>query len=370
MSIEPHVSQQRGRRAVAIWLWACVAALFTLITLGGIVRLTRSGLSITVWEPIAGALPPLNGAEWEKAFALYRASPEFKYVNHAMDLEGFKSIFWLEYLHRLLARSIGVLVAVPCAVFLLKGFLHRKLGRHLIALLTLGGLQGLIGWLMVASGLVDAPHVSHYRLTLHLGMGFLIFGYAFWLAVEQSFGGFVVQDGWPGLRRATAAVATLVSLTVLSGGLVAGLKSGHAFPTFPLIGGQLVPDGMLSAQPAWRNFVDNTITVQFQHRVLATLVLGCVIALWWQARRAAVPRHARIAFDLMLAAAVVQVTLGITTLLLNVPVSVAAAHQANAALLLASTLYASYALRRWPVDVRLPDGVEVVSSDDTALAGT
>lgn len=367
MSTETSASERPGRRAVAAWLWVAVAALFALIVLGGIVRLTRSGLSITVWDPIMGAIPPLDQAAWERAFALYRESPEFQRVNHGMDLEGFKSIFWLEYLHRLLARSMGVLIAVPCAFFLWRGWLHRRLVRHLAVLLVLGGFQGLLGWLMVKSGLVDAPHVSHYRLTLHLGMGFVIFGYAFWLAMEQAFGGSIVRDGWPTLRRATTSVAVLAAVTVLSGGLVAGLKSGHAFPTFPLIAGQWVPDALLADDPVWRNFVDNTFTVQFQHRVLATTVFVAVIALAWYARRLQVPRHVRLAYDLMLAAVMAQVTLGITTVLFHVPVALAAAHQGNAALLLASMLHASYAIRRWPTDVPAP-ALEPKASESPAFA--
>lgn len=354
MSTPTSASERPGRRAVAAWLWVVVAALLSLIVLGGVVRLTRSGLSITVWDPIMGAIPPLDHAAWERAFALYRESPEFQRVNAGMDLEGFKSIFWLEYLHRLLARSIGVLIALPCAYFLWRGYLHRRLVRHLVALLLLGGLQGLVGWLMVKSGLQDAPHVSHYRLTLHLGMGFLIFGYTFWLALEQTFGGSLVRDGWPALRKATNAVAMAIAVTILSGGLVAGLKSGHAFPTFPLIAGQWVPDGVLADDPMWRNFVDNTFMVQLQHRSLATVIFVAVLALAGYARHVRVPRHVRVAYDLMLAAVLVQVTLGITTLLFNVPVALAAAHQGNAALLLASALYASYSLRRWPAAVPVP----------------
>jgi cytochrome c oxidase assembly protein subunit 15 len=367
MSNEPAESERPRRRAVAIWLWTCVAALFALIVLGGVVRLTRSGLSITVWDPIMGAIPPLNHAAWERAFALYRESPEFRDVNQHMDLAGFQGIFWLEYLHRLLARSIGLLVAVPLGVFLWRRMLSKQLVRHLVVLFLLGGLQGLIGWLMVASGLVDAAHVSHYRLTLHLGMGFLLFGYAVLLAARQTFGPRVVRER-TGLHRATLALTVLAAVTVLSGGLVAGLKSGHAFPTFPLIGGQLVPDGMWAAEPAWRNFVDNTITVQFQHRLLATIVFVSVCALWWRARKADLPRPARRAFDLALFVVSVQVALGISTLLLHVPVALAAAHQGNAALLLGVLLFANFALGRWPRGATAPESDPAPAGEAAALA--
>jgi len=367
MSIDPAESERPRRRAVAIWLWTCVAALLALIVLGGVVRLTRSGLSITVWDPIMGAIPPLDHAAWERAFELYRQSPEFRDVNRHMDLAGFKGIFWLEYIHRLLARSIGLLVALPLGVFLWRRMLDKRLVRHLVILFLLGGLQGLIGWLMVASGLVDAAHVSHYRLTLHLGMGFVLFGYAVLLAAWQTFGPRVARPS-TGLERATRALTVLAAVTVLSGGLVAGLKSGHAFPTFPLIGGQWVPDGMAAAHPLWRNFVDNTITVQFQHRVLATLVFVSVCGLWWWARKAQLPRPARLAFDAALVVVCIQVALGISTLLLHVPVALAAAHQGNAALLVGVLLFANFALGRWPREVALSDTAKAAPGETPALA--
>ncbi|MBK9001402.1 MAG: COX15/CtaA family protein [Myxococcales bacterium] len=362
MSNEPARALPRARRAVVVWLWLCVLSLLVMIVLGGVVRLTGSGLSITVWEPIVGTLPPLDHADWERVFALYRQSPEFRHVNPTMDLAAFQRIFWPEYLHRLLGRSIGVLVAVPCVYFLVKGYLGRQLVRRLVLLFALGGLQGLIGWLMVASGLVDAPHVSHYRLTLHLGMGFLLFGYAAWLAIEQTLGGFVVTNGWPRLRRALLGFTALAALTALSGGLVAGLKAGHAFPTFPLMAGAWVPAGLLAMMPVWRNGFDNVITVMFQHRVLGIAVLVFALGLALAARKSGVPRHARVAFDLIVAAVLVQVTLGIATLLMFVPVSVAAAHQGNAALVLGAALYANYALRRWPEHVELPADVRLSPS--------
>lgn len=357
MSNEPALALPKARRAVVVWLWLCVFALLTMIVLGGVVRLTGSGLSITVWQPIMGAIPPLSDADWEHAFSLYRQSPEFRHVNPDMTLAGFKTIFWPEYLHRLLGRSIGVLVAVPCVVFLMQGALGRRLVRRLVVLFALGGLQGLFGWLMVASGLVDLPHVSHYRLTLHLGMGFLLFGYATWLAIEQTLGGFVVSEGWPGLRRAVAAFTGLAALTALSGGLVAGLRAGHAFPTFPLMAGAWVPTGLTALSPAWRNGFDNAITVMFQHRVLGIGVLVFALGLAWACRALRVPRHARLGFDLIVAAVALQVTLGITTVVMHVPVAIAAAHQGNAALVLAAALYTSYALTRWPEHVGLPTGL-------------
>lgn len=359
MSVTPDSTLPRARRPVVVWLWTCVGLLLAMIVVGGVVRLTRSGLSITVWEPIVGAVPPLNHAAWERAFARYRESPEFRSLNPHMDLAGFQRIFWPEYFHRLLGRSIGLVVAVPTAVFLYKGWLGRRLLRHLFVLLVLGGLQGLVGWLMVASGLVDAPHVSHYRLTLHLGLGLFLFGFATWIALEQTLGGYLVTEGFDGLSRVLGGFLLLVAVTALSGGLVAGLHAGHAFPTFPLMAGAWVPEGLLAMAPAWRNGFDNVITVMFQHRVLGVSVFAFAVGLALAARRLGLARHARRAIDGIVLAASAQVALGITTVLLHVPVTFGAAHQGNAALLIAATLHAIYALRRWPAHVQLPDGVRI-----------
>jgi cytochrome c oxidase assembly protein subunit 15 len=319
------------RRAVAVWLWIVAASLWAMIVLGGVVRLTGSGLSITVWDPIMGAIPPLSHADWERAFALYRESPEYRLKNLGMDLGSFQTIFWFEYFHRLLGRLIGVILGVPLFVFAIKRWLDRRLIKWLIGLFLLGGLQGLVGWYMVKSGLSDMPRVSHYRLTLHLGLGLLSFAITVWLALEQSFG---ASRG----RRSTAWLVGAVFFTALSGGLVAGLHAGHAFPTFPLIAGHLVPPGLLALEPFWRNFLDSALTVQFQHRVFALLVLGFVIASWWKARGSS----GRRAFDLVLALVLFQVALGICTLLFHVPTLLAAMHQGNAALLIAASLFAHH----------------------------
>jgi cytochrome c oxidase assembly protein subunit 15 len=321
-----------GRRIVAIWLWTIVASLWLMIVLGGVVRLTGSGLSITVWEPIMGAIPPLSHADWERAFALYRDSPQYKLQNAGMDLGSFQTIFWFEYFHRLLGRFIGVLLGVPLVVFLMKRWIDKRLGIWLGLLFLLGAFQGFIGWYMVKSGLVDIPRVSHYRLTLHLGLGFLSFAITAWLAIEQSFGR--IAKG----RAVTRAMCGAVFFTALSGGLVAGLHAGHAYPTFPLIAGALIPSGLFAIDPVWRNFIDSALTVQFQHRVFALGVLVFVIITWVKARDTSASR----AFDLLLGVVLVQVMLGILTLLFHVPTVLAAAHQGNAALLIAASLFAHH----------------------------
>lgn len=330
-------------RPVVVWLWATTLMLLTMIVVGGVTRLTGSGLSIVRWEPVVGALPPLSATDWERVFALYRETPQYALVNAGMDVEGFKSIFWWEYIHRLLGRAIGVVVFVPLVVFWWTERLDRRRALALLGIFCLGGLQGFIGWYMVQSGLINVPQVSHYRLTLHLSLGFLLFALVLWQALDVSLGAArhsAVDEHppSPGFRRAVIAILTLVSITAVSGGLVAGLRAGHAFPTFPLMLGQWVPPGLLAHEPVWRNFLDSAVTVQFQHRVLAVAVLIAAAGLSVAARRAALPKEARQAADLLLALVCVQAALGITTLLLHVPVWAAAAHQGNAALLIAGCL--------------------------------
>ncbi len=334
----------RADRAIALWLWLLAATLFSMIVLGGVVRLTGSGLSITVWEPIVGTVPPLGDAAWERAFSLYRGSPEFRAVNHEMTLHGFKTIFWFEYFHRLVGRSIGGLIVLPLAYFAWRRRVTRTLVKGLGVLLVLGGLQGVVGWYMVASGLVKEPHVSHLRLTLHLGMGLLLFGYTVWLALLHTFPAAPARHGSPLLRRGTLALTLLAGLTMLSGGLVAGLKAGHVFPTFPLMAGKLVPDGLAELSPVTNNVLYNAATVHFQHRMLAYGVFSGAVALFVASRRAGVPKRVRVGFGLLLGVVMVQLALGIATVLLRVPVAVAAAHQGNAVLLLGAALYTLYAL--------------------------
>ncbi len=351
-------STELPHRAVVVWLWSCTALLLAMIVVGGVTRLTGSGLSIVRWEPIVGALPPTSHSEWERVFALYKETPQFRLVNSGMDLEGFKSIFWWEYFHRLLGRSIGLLVAVPLLLFTMRRWIEKRRALQLVGIFCLGGVQGLIGWLMVKSGLVDAPHVSHIRLTLHLVTGMLIYALVLWQAVDATWARRRARElsnvdpaALRPVRRWATLVTVLAAVTVTSGGLVAGLRSGHAFPTFPLIAGYWVPPGMLANGPVWLNFFDNVILVQFQHRLLAYSVALSSLAVWLVARRRPLSAHARWAVRLLLASVAVQITLGITTLLLHVPVWAAAAHQGNAALVLAACLNLIHALAvRVPVE--------------------
>jgi len=324
-------------RAVAAWLLVCAAFTFAMVVVGGITRLTESGLSIVEWQPLIGALPPLSQAEWEVLFAKYRETPQFQKVFSGMDLAGFKSIFWWEYLHRLLGRVIGLVFLIPYLFFLFTKSLSGPLAWKLAGVFVLGGLQGAMGWYMVKSGLVDDPRVSHFRLTAHLGLALLIFAAEFWLAIE------LLREKTRSIRKTfPLLVVALVFLMALSGGLVAGLRAGHAYNTFPLMNGHLVPPETFMLEPWWRNFFWNVATVQLVHRALFWLLLILIPVLWWQARRT----PAKIAGHHLLGLFAIQAALGIYTLLLAVPVALGAAHQAGAVLLLACVLWTAHAMRR------------------------
>jgi heme a synthase len=333
-------------RQLALWLMLCCAMIFAMVVLGGVTRLTGSGLSMVEWDPIFGVVPPLSEAQWESTFNLYKESPEYRKINAGMDLHGFKQIYWFEFAHRLLGRTIGVVFLIPFLYFLFTGRIRRPLIPRLATLFVLGGLQGVLGWYMVKSGLVDRPHVSQYRLTAHLAAALLIYAYMFWVALglwtsaERS-----EEPSAPrGLRRFAALLGGLVFITALSGGFVAGLKAGFAYNTFPLMDGHWIPEAMFLMSPAWRNFFENIATVQFDHRLLATLVfVGCV-SFWLAARRYTLPVSAHIGVHALLAAAVLQVTLGISTLMLHVPTVLASAHQAGALLLLTVVLFVNHRL--------------------------
>lgn len=337
----------RQNAIVGSWLLVCCALVFAMVMLGGVTRLTGSGLSMVEWRPVTGILPPLSEAEWQQAFAAYQQSPEFRKINHAMDVHAFKEIFWLEYLHRLLGRLIGLVFFVPMAFFFWRGTIPAAAWPKYLGMFLLGGLQGLLGWYMVKSGLIDNPHVSQYRLTAHLAAAFAIYAYMLWIAL----GLFYRDRDGPPHRWFTRGMALtgMIALTIASGGFVAGLKAGYAYNTFPLMGGEWIPPGLLTFEPVWRNFFDNVVTVQFDHRVLAITTFSLIAWFWFAARKAGLPRRARLASHAMLAAATAQVTLGISTLVLHVPLVLAAAHQATALILFTTALVTLHALRGNPL---------------------
>jgi cytochrome c oxidase assembly protein subunit 15 len=337
-------------RALAGWLLLCCVLVFAMVMLGGVTRLTGSGLSIVEWRPVTGILPPLSETAWQVEFDKYRDSPEYRKINLGMDLDGFKTIYWFEYSHRLLGRAIGAAFLLPFLYFLARRRIGYALTPRLLGLFLLGGLQGLMGWYMVKSGLVDNPHVSQYRLTAHLLLAFVIYGYMLWLALDLWYPR-QPQSAPPDhtrLRIPALGLTLWALLTVASGGFVAGLKAGYAYNTFPLMDGHWVPQVMWLLDPWWRNLFENIATVQFNHRLLALLTLAGVLALWVAGLRVQLGRRARLALHLLLAAGLLQVALGISTLLLHVPLSLAAAHQGGALLLLSVLIFFNHALRRGP----------------------
>lgn len=335
-------------KAIAIWLLICCATVFSMVVLGGVTRLTGSGLSMVQWAPIMGILPPLNQQAWQETFNLYQQFPEFQIKNFHMTLDDFKSIFWFEYAHRLLGRGIGIIFFLPFLFFFFTRKVNKSLTPKLLTMFVLGGLQGLMGWYMVKSGLVDDPHVSQYRLTAHLTLAIIIYAYMFWVALDlllpKPNSSDINND--PKLARLATIITSIIFITIMSGGFVAGTRAGFAFNTFPLMDGQWIPNGLFSVFPLWRNFFENIITVQFDHRVLATLLFLIIPVFWFKTRKLELESRANIGIHLLLAALALQITLGISTLLLVVPVSLAAAHQGGAVILLTASLFVSHQLRR------------------------
>ncbi len=347
----PHESDtpepSRRARIIAYWLLAVAGMVFVMVVIGGVTRLTELGLSMVEWRPVTGWLPPLSESRWEQVFAAYRASPEFREVNAAMTLADFKGIFWLEYIHRLWGRLIGIAFFVPFVVFLWLKWVDRRLTVKLLVMFVLGGLQGVLGWYMVKSGLVDRPDVSQYRLTAHLGAALLIYGYILWVAWGLLFArpreaGEV--SGW----RFAATVCAMIVLTMLSGGFVAGLNAGFAYNTFPLMDGELIPGHLFALSPPLINFFEDVTTVQFTHRVLALTTFALVAVFWFSIRRGGASVPVRRASSILLGLVVLQVTLGISTLVLFVPLALAAAHQAVAVVLLTAALWMTFELRPSP----------------------
>ena len=335
-------------RPIAIWLLVCCVLIFAMVVLGGVTRLTQSGLSMVEWNPIMGVVPPFGEAAWNQTFANYQASPEYRIVNYDMTLDQFQRIFYVEYVHRMLGRVIGFAFLVPLLWFLFSRRLCARLITKLVVLFVLGGLQGLLGWYMVKSGLIDQPHVSPYRLTAHLALALLIYGFMLWLVLDLS----ADRLAWLRLRGAQASwhvkVLAIVTLCVLatmiaSGGFVAGTKAGYAFNTFPKMHEQWIPTGLWSFEPGWLNLFENVATVQFIHRCGAIAVLLSVFSLWLVVLRARLfPSRTRYVAHSTVVILMLQVGVGIATLVYVVPLPLAVAHQAGAMLLLSSVIVVAH----------------------------
>lgn len=326
--------------AISNWLFAVATLVFIMVVVGGITRLTESGLSIVEWKPITGAIPPLTEQAWQEAFEGYKKIPEYTELNRGMTLEAFKHIFFWEYLHRLLGRLIGVAFALPLLWFWVMGAVPQGYKGRLLGLLVLGGMQGVVGWWMVSSGLTERTDVSHIRLAIHLTLALAIIAALIWTALD-------LRVGRAKMTRLGAATLLALLIQLLLGAFVAGLNAGYAYDTWPLMGDSFFPEGVQWLKPLWANFIDNPIVVQFVHRWWAFVVLAAVIVIARRAKKMG-NRRASIAIH---SAVGTQILLGIATLMTGVNLHVAVTHQAVGALLVMATAWCAHVVGR-PATVR------------------
>jgi len=341
----PGALPTRDRIALRRWLLASIVAVFLAVAVGGITRLTESGLSITEWKPVSGALPPSSSAAWAVEFEKFRQIPQASATHAGIELAQFKWIYWWEWFHRNVARTVGLVFAIPWLVFMAQRRIPRALQLRLTALPLLTLAQGGLGWYMVKSGLVERISVSAYRLTAHLGLALGILAVCVWTyselrerTAEERSEPVHTSDSW---RWALLGATVLLGVTVLSGGFVAGLRAGTIFNEFPLMGGRVVPIGYAALSPWWTNAFENPAAAQFHHRLLAMSVTALVLTLAWRARTAPLPRRVQRAVFAFGAVVTVQLALGITTLLLAVPVPLGVLHQFTGVLALTAALVAT-----------------------------
>jgi len=333
-------------RPLIIWLVSCAVMVAAMMLIGAVTRLTESGLSMVEWRPLIGALPPLSMPEWERVFDLYRKTPEYRLENAGMSLSEFKTIFWWEFIHRLWGRLIGVAFGVPLIWYLWRGYIPPRLRLHLFVLFVLGAVQGIIGWWMVKSGFVDRHDVSQYRLTVHLSMAFLILGYMLWLVADLATGVNAVRRTPDWLRYSLSATLIMVFVTVMSGGLVAGLGAGFDYNTWPWIAGVWIPSDVFGTVPFWSAAFEDILTVQFDHRMLAYATVAGVMCVSSFGYRLAQSMWQKLILLLFAVMALMQCLLGIATLLSVVAIPLAVMHQAGAILLFSAAILARQAFRR------------------------
>jgi cytochrome c oxidase assembly protein subunit 15 len=329
---------------VAIWLLSVAALVALMVVVGGLTRLTESGLSITEWKPVTGAIPPLSAEMWDEEFEKYRQIPQYQLVNKGMSLDEFKTIYWWEWGHRFLGRLIGLAFFVPFVWFLVTGRLRGRLAWTCAGLFVLGGMQGALGWYMVASGLTERVSVSQYRLAAHLGLAFAIFGALLWVALGILRGRTRADDGTRRWLVWTFALMGLVYLQIILGAFVAGLDAGMIYNTWPLMDGAFVPDGVYAGELA---AFEEHMTVQFNHRMLAYLICVLTVVYCWRVVAGAAPQLQRRAAMWFATGVLLQVLIGIWTLLAVVPVWLGGVHQFGAVVLLGlAVVHAHVAVHR------------------------
>ena len=355
-----HAASQRSDQIVGGWLLLNALLVFAMAIIGAVTRLTESGLSITVWEPLTGWRWPMTAAEWQQAFDLYRQTPQFHQVFIEMSLSEFKFIFFWEWFHRLWGRMIGLVFAIPLVFFWFKGWIGREIRGHILALVILGIAQAFMGWYMVASGLVDRPSVSHYRLAAHLVLALVIYA----TCLKAAFVTLMPQAGGVGAHHGTAIrpglwiVLTLIMLTITWGAFVAGLDAGRIYNTFPLMGTYLIPPEWLHFDPLWKNFFENDATVQLMHRLLGYITTVAILVLWWNVKAQNVADRVQWPFAAMAALVIIQAAFGVVTLLIDVSVYFAAMHQGVAMVLLAACIWAEHETRPHAASSSLAEDVQ------------
>ena len=340
-----------AHKSIAVWLLVCCALVYAMVVLGGVTRLTGSGLSIVEWGPIMGAVPPLNEAEWQQAFDDYKQFPEYQKKNFGMSLADFKSIFWFEFAHRLLGRAIGMVFLLPFLWFWARGRLTARLRGRLLVALGLGALQGVVGWLMVKSGLVDEPRVSHFRLAAHLGLAFTIMAYLFWVVLALRGGGGRAAAKAAAPRLLLWSVAAVTVLQIVYGAFVAGLRAGLVYNTFPKMNGRWIAEGVMGMDPRWLSLLEHDVTIQFVHRWLGTLLLALVAALWLRVRAGRFSLVQRASAAALMGLVTLQYGLGVYTLLEQVPIVPAVMHQGCASLVLLALVWVLHSFRRTPAQL-------------------
>ncbi len=324
----------KSTRPLAYWLFVCAVMVWLMAIIGAATRLTESGLSIVDWRPVSGIMPPLSDSDWAGEFAKYQTSPQYQQVNRGMELAEFKKIYWWEWVHRFWGRLIGLVFAVPLAFFWLRKMIPADYKLPMLGVLALGGSQGVLGWAMVASGLVDEPAVSHYRLASHLILAAIIYATLLWFALKFWRFNRLATPVPAGLRKHAIAMLCVLLITMFWGSMVAGLRAGLIYNEFPLMGGQVLPPEMWHMQPVWLNFFANHAAVQFTHRCLGILTalmgLGLATRGWFKVIQPSI-RKLSLAIG---ATALIQASFGVVTLLSQVQLHVAVAHQAVAFVLL------------------------------------
>lgn len=334
-------------KPIIVWLLAGCFLIYAMVVIGGITRLTHSGLSMVEWNMIVGSLPPMSDADWQVPFEKYKQSPEYQLINNQFTLQEFKSIYWWEYVHRLLGRTIGMVFLIPFFYFLIKKKFDKPLLNKMLVLLALGALQGFLGWFMVKSGLQKQPHVSHYRLAAHLISAFTVFGFTFWYALDLFYPKASQQtDSTKKIIKLTNITFGFIVLQIIYGAFVAGLRAGLFYNTFPKMGEVYFPDTITSFEPFWKNLLENPSGVQFIHRYVAYIVFIMVVYVWMYSSNDTITPLQRKAANTMLTIVVIQFLLGVFTVLYAVPVSLGVIHQTGAFALFTSTLFFMHSLRK------------------------